>query len=546
MITNTIDLTLDDDNDNIPNTSQTPITQQFSEDYLDINYAHFADNPTYSLDTPNLHISPDNLLSDKHKNILVPISCELSDKNDLFNTAISMCSQVDPYLEKPKTLYDVDLVVSDNKQNIFFGCTRPTHFDSWDSESYFKTLLSCLQHHNFKSLFVPDLKNDPTCKLQGNEQLHITAHLADSYDCEITICENKIKHPTPEQIPEILKTFHDDPLSGHRGIVETTRKIRSEYYWNGMTDTIKDYVNKCMICQRSKIQRKTYKAPMVITTSSTEPFERVTIDLVSYSDITGDSNKYILTLQDDLTRFVQAYPIPDKQATTIAKSLLTFCQHYGIPKRFHSDQGGEFVNNILKQLMKLLGSQHTFSTAYHPQTNGALERFHAVLRDHIRMYSTKKSHNWDQIVPLAIMCHNTSLNQSTGFTPHELLFGYKPRLLYTLKDSREYTTNDYLNDLNERLKISRDIAQRNLNNMKDRAKTRYDNNIVNIADFQLGDKVMLRVPNPNNLDIKWEGPYVIARKGFNENYIIRKSGRNQLVHGNRLRPLQDCNNQFDT
>lgn len=551
MITNAIDFTLDDDDTSNSTQNQNPTQnlkpiETLSEDYLQINYSHFSENSTYSFDTPNLHISPDNLLDDRHKNIFIPISCEISDKNGLFNTAISMCSRVDPYLEKPKALYDVGLVVSDKKQNMFFGCTRPTHFDSWDSESYFKTLLSCLQHHDCKSLYVPDLKNDPTCKLQGNEQLHITAYLADSYDCEITICENKVKYPTPEQIPEILKTFHDDPLSGHRGIVETTRKIRSEYYWNGMTDTIKDYVNRCIICQRSKIQRKTYKAPMVITTSSTEPFERVTIDLVSYSDITSYSNKYILTLQDDLTRFVQAYPIPDKQATTIAKSLLSFCQHYGIPKRFHSDQGGEFVNNILKQLMKLLGSQHTFSTAYHPQTNGALERFHAVLRDHIRMYSTKKSHDWDQIVPLAIMCHNTSLNQSTGFTPHELLFGYKPRLLYTLKDSREYTTNDYLNDLNERLKISRDIAQRNLNDMKERAKTRYDNNIKNIADFQLGNKVMLRVPNPNNLDSKWEGPYEIIRKGFNENYIIRKSGKNQLVHGNRLRPLQDCNNQLDT
>lgn len=162
------------------------------------------------------------------------------------------------------------------------------------------------------------------------------------------------------------------------------------------------------------------------------------------------------------------------------------------------------------------------------------------------MYSTITSHDWDHIVPLAIMCHNTSLNQSTGFTPHELLFGYKPRLLYTFKNTREYTTNDDLNDLNERLRISRDIAQRNLNDMKDRAKICYDNNIKNIADFQLGDKVMLPVPNTNNLDNKWKGPYEIVRKGFNENYIVRKSGRNQLVHGNRLRPVRDCNNQLDT
>ncbi|CAH0730963.1 unnamed protein product, partial [Brenthis ino] len=106
------------------------------------------------------------------------------------------------------------------------------------------------------------------------------------------------------------------------------------------------------------------------------------------------------------------------------------------------------INNLNSE-----ATSEASSSAYYPQTNGALERFHAVLRDHLLNKKVTQL-----VVPLAIMCHNTSLNQSTGFTPHELLFGYKPRLLYTLKDSREFTTNDYLNDLNERLKISRDIA----------------------------------------------------------------------------------------
>lgn len=515
---------------------------ELCEERLQLNFEHFLQTPTYSFNTSNLKMSPDSLLDERHKNILVPISAQLSDKNDTFNEAISLCSQVDPYLEKSRALYQTDLLVSDKKQNIIFGVTRPTHFDPWNSESYFKVLFSCLQSHELKTLCVPELKNDPTCKLVGNQQAHITAYLADCYDCEITICQNKVKRPNKDQIPAILKTFHDEPLSGHRGIVETTRKIREEYFWKGMTDDIKTYIENCRICQRNKIQRKTYKAPMIITSSSTEPFERVTMDLVSYSDVTGDSNKYILTLQDDLTRFVQAYPIPDKQATTVAKYLLIFCQHYGVPQRFHSDQGGEFMNSILKQLMKLLGTKHTFSTAYHPQTNGSLERFHATLRDHIRMYHQRSKNAWDQIVPLAIMCHNTSLNQTTGYTPHELLFGYKPRLLYSLKDTNDYTTHDYLSDLNERLKIAREIALSNTQSMKEKAKERYDQNIKNVADFQLNDKVMLRVQNPNNLDSKWEGPYEIIRKGFNENYLIRRAGKNQLVHANRLRPVHESSN----
>lgn len=519
---NIIDLTSDD-------SCPTP------EDYLQINYEHF-NSQDRSFDSPKLKISPNKLLDLRHKNIFIPVSCQLSDLNDLFTEAINSCSQVEPYLEKSKSLYDTNLLISNEKQNLYFSVTRPTHFDPWDCESYFKSLLSCLQENNIQTLVVPDLKNDKTCKILGNDQLRITAYLAELYDCEITICENRVEYPKADEIPTILKTYHDEPLSGHRGIVETTRKIREDYFWKGMTDDIKHYIESCVTCQRNKIQRKNFQAPMVITSQSNEPFQRVSMDLVSYSDVSDNNNKYVLTLQDELTRFVQAYPIPNKEAITVAEQLLHFCQHYGIPKRFHSDQGSEFMNSVLKQLVKFLGTNHSFNTAYHPQTNGALERFHATLRDHIRMYHSRRLKNWDKIIPFAIICHNTSVNTSTGYTPHELLFGFKPRPFYSTKVVPDYTACDYLKDLNERLRISRDTAQQHIQKMKEKAKERYDGQIKNLAQFKIGSKVMLRVPNPNNLDSKWEGPYEVIRVGFNENNVIKKSRKNEIVHANHLRP----------
>lgn len=520
---NIIDLTSEDSN------------QNNSVDYLQMNYEHYTSQDR-SFDTPKLKISPDNILDTKHKNIFIPIPCNHSEQDNIFNEAIRSCSRTKPFLEKTKSLYDVDLVISNENQNLFFCTTRPNYFDPWDSESYFKALLSCLQQSNIQNLSVHDLKDDSTCKLVGNEQLRITAYLADLYNCDITICQNNIRYPKPEEISNILKTFHDEPLSGHRGIVETTRKIRDEYFWKGMTNDIKNYVDSCVTCQRNKIQRKSFQAPMVITSQSTEPFERVSIDLVSYSDISDNNNKYILTLQDDLTRFVQAYPIPDKESITVAKELLHFCQHFGVPKRFHSDQGTEFTSNVLKQLTKFLGSNHTFNTAYHPQTNGALERFHATLRDHIRMYHNRRLKNWDKIIPFAVICHNTSVNSSTNYTPHELLFGYKPRPFYSMKNIPDYTACDYLKDLNERLRVARDSALRNVQAMKEKAKDRYDSQIKNLVQYKVGDKVLLRIPSPNNLDPKWDGPFEVIRVGFNHNYIIQKSNRNTLVHANRLRP----------
>lgn len=95
--------------------------------------------------------------------------------------------------------------MSDKKQNIILGISRPSYYDPWDAESYFKTVLSCLHTHALKNLYILDLKNNRTCKMQGNKQLHITAYLADLYECEITICQNSVKLPESREIPNISR-----------------------------------------------------------------------------------------------------------------------------------------------------------------------------------------------------------------------------------------------------------------------------------------------------------------------------------------------------
>lgn len=117
MNSNIIDLTSDD----LPSSDSTDYLQMNS------NYEHFI-SQNVSFDSPKLKVSPDNLLDPRHKNIFIPISCQLSDQNNIFNEAIESCSQTKPYLEKPKSLYDVDLLISDKNQNLYLCPTRPYTF----------------------------------------------------------------------------------------------------------------------------------------------------------------------------------------------------------------------------------------------------------------------------------------------------------------------------------------------------------------------------------------------------------------------------------
>lgn len=106
--------------------------------------------------------------------------------------------------------------------------------------------------------------------------------------------------------PKYLKTYHNEPLFGHRDIIETNRKIREIYFLKNITGDINNYVNSCELCQytiynyvNNKIQRKSFKAPMVLTSYSLQPFQRVSIDSKSYYSVfTDNNNKYILTLQN--------------------------------------------------------------------------------------------------------------------------------------------------------------------------------------------------------------------------------------------------------
>ena len=111
-----------------------------------------------------------------------------------------------------------------------------------------------------------------------------------------------------------------------------------------MKKDIKNFVKTCESCQKNKLVRKKNKQPMVITTTSEAPFEKIFLDIVGPLPLTENGNKFILTLQDDLTKYSQAYPIPNHEAETIAQRLVHefICKH-GIPSMIVTDQGKDFT-----------------------------------------------------------------------------------------------------------------------------------------------------------------------------------------------------------
>ena len=108
-------------------------------------------------------------------------------------------------------------------------------------------------------------------------------------------------------------------------------------------------------------------------------FNKIAVDLVTECETSSSGNKHILTIIGHLTGWPEAFPIPDKLADTIVSTFLNqYLPVYMCPRYILSDNGMEFKNHLMDQVLQQLGINHIFSAPYHPQSNGKLEVFHKV------------------------------------------------------------------------------------------------------------------------------------------------------------------------
>lgn len=281
---------------------------------------------------------------------------------------------------------------------------------------------------------------------------------------------------------------------------------------------------------------------MVITTTSKEPFEKLFMDVVGPLPLTENGNKYILTLQDDLTKYSCAHPLPQHDATTVATCLVEkFICIFGVPKIILTDQGKEFTSKLFAKMSKALKMKHVNCTAYHPQTNGALERSHQTLADYLKNFTSEPQNDWDKWIPFAMFSYNTSVHSTTKLTPFELLFGIKANLPNSLTTYPEfqYYYEDYVEEMLNKMKQSRQLARENSLQAKEINKTYYDKTATK-KQFEIGDLVLLTNEQTmknrtKKLSPRYAGPYQIVGIDPPVNYIIQMGSKKMKTHANRLK-----------
>ena len=138
------------------------------------------------------------------------------------------------------------------------------------------------------------------------------------------------------------------------------------------------------------------------------------------------------------------------------------------------------MSKIFQQVLYAMGIQDDHSTAYHPESQGALERFHQTLKSMLKKYCQQYNRDWDDGVHFVLFAAREAVQESLGFSPFELVFGHTVRgpLLFLkekwLNEKSQLNLLEYVSDFKERLFNAVKLAQENMTQSQSAMKKKYD------------------------------------------------------------------------
>ena len=316
-----------------------------------------------------------------------------------------------------------------------------------------------------------------------------------------------------------------------------------------MSADVRSYLRQCTACARKKGTPKKHRAPLQQLRVG-GPLERLAVDCVAPLTTTHNGNKYILVVGDyNWTKWMEAYPIPDQQAETVASKLVEeFVCRFGVPNELHSDQGRNFESEVFSEMCKILGINKTRTTPYNLKSDGLVERYNRMLINAVSLMIQphQNQRDWDEYVPFVGMAYRSSVQASTGETPNMLMLGRDVKTpvdlyMFSAPPAEADPNTDYAEELREKIRGMHERARHALGMSARRQKRHYDRKLCGPA-YKEGAFVWLyraaRKPNlSQKLMLPWEGPFLIVKVLSDVTYRIQKSARSkpQVVHADRLK-----------
>ena len=212
---------------------------------------------------------------------------------------------------------------------------------------------------------------------------------------------------------------------GHHGVERTLRKLlRAGTVWDTMKRDVIFFIKQCPCCQKmSHIRVPIVTAPF--TTASYGLNSKISMDTIGPLPLSEEGYLHLLVVIDNFSRYVELYPLGDLSALTAARRLVEHIGRHGCPNLIQFDNGSQFCNEIIRDTIRLIGTESVQTLAYSKEENAIVERSNKEVVRHIRamVFEIGKRNDWPHFTPLVQRIINSEVSSVTGVSPNALRFG---------------------------------------------------------------------------------------------------------------------------
>lgn len=381
-----------------------------------------------------------------------------------------------------------------------------------------KDLIECVQQDDDSLRGLVNQLNDEVSK-------GITNGLAKDFLFENGVLYKKVGNSQNVVVPRmsrwsLVQSFHDN--NGHVNFNKTYNAIRSKYWFHGMRRFIQKYTRGCISCQYAKKPTGRRVGLLHPIEKVAVPFHTIHVDHLGPFCKSPSGKMHILAIIDAFTRFIWIEAVRDVSCKYVLQTFDQFIKTFGVPSRIISDRGKAFSCKDFKEYCTHRQIKHVMTAVASPRANGQIERFNRTILDALVAYVGDDQNDWEKYLPKVQLGLNSNVNNSTGKTPLELLYGFRPRLVGDIVVPERSPNLDEL----------REVAVTRSAKLSQQAKDKYDQKRRYEAPFKIGDlvlaerKIIRKGLRSGKLMPRFDGPYKIVKVLPHDRYVI-KSTRNR-------------------
>lgn len=304
-------------------------------------------------------------------------------------------------------------------------------------------------------------------------------------------------------IRKALEVAHDQ--SGHFGQFKSIKQAEGLFYWPTIKSDVVSYLKECLNCQKFKHNQgmsQPYRELPVVS----KPLERIAVDL---TDMTNgqDGHRYILTIIDHYSRFVKFYSLKTKHAQGIVAKLSQYISDFGRPISILCDNAAEFTGRELRTWADCQGVELLYTTPYHPQANGLIERMHRTLKTVLAQMCKGYPLRWPTLLGECQSHMNLAVHSSTGVSPYVAFFARQPPRFVTAPLLTVQSEDGDIQKLKRMIKDASVSSQRRYRAVANRKRRK--------EKVAVGSLVWVKLETTlpgtcTKLNAKWKGPFRVS------------------------------------